>query len=82
MKNRISIPNELYTSALRLILEHQIASPPFFRCRLFLSWSVADGLMRRLEETGVVGPHAGAKLRKIDMQRLRQELEETTDPWQ
>jgi S-DNA-T family DNA segregation ATPase FtsK/SpoIIIE len=57
--------DELFDTAVKLILEHQHASVSILQRRLRLGYTRAARLIDTMEEEGIVGPYRGSKPREI-----------------
>jgi len=68
--------DELYDSALDIILSTGNASTTFLQRKLKIGYARAASLVDQLEAKGVVGPADGAKPRKILMARKSEETED------
>lgn len=55
----------LYQKALRLVLDHRVASATFLQRKLKIGYPKAASLMDELEQNGVIGPQDGSRPRKI-----------------
>jgi S-DNA-T family DNA segregation ATPase FtsK/SpoIIIE len=57
--------DSLYTSALQLVTQMEIASTTFLQRKLQIGYARAAKIMDQLEANGVIGPAEGAKPRRI-----------------
>jgi len=57
--------DDLYESAMRIVVQHQSGSTSLLQRRLRIGYTRAGRLMDMLEEAGVVGPFTGSKARDV-----------------
>ncbi len=57
--------DDLYESAMRIVVQHQSGSTSLLQRRLRIGYTRAGRLMDMLEESGVVGPFTGSKARDV-----------------
>jgi len=57
--------DDLYESAMRIVVQHQSGSTSLLQRRLRVGYTRAGRLMDMLEEAGVVGPFTGSKARDV-----------------
>ncbi len=57
--------DDLYDSAVRIVVQHQSGSTSLLQRRLRIGYTRAGRLMDMLEESGVVGPFTGSKARDV-----------------
>jgi len=57
--------DEKFDAAARLVVRHKVASVSMLQRRLDVGWARAGRMIEQLEQTGIVGPYAGSKSRKV-----------------
>jgi DNA segregation ATPase FtsK/SpoIIIE, S-DNA-T family len=62
--------DELFEEALRLILQHDVASASFLQRKLSIGYARAAKILDQMQNAGIVGPGEGAKPREIMMRQL------------
>jgi S-DNA-T family DNA segregation ATPase FtsK/SpoIIIE len=65
--------DSLYDEAVKLIMQHEIASASFLQRKLSIGYARAARILDELQQAGFVGPADGAKPREIIMRDLPQD---------
>lgn len=62
--------DELFDDALRLIIQHDVASASFLQRKLNIGYARAARILDQMQQSGIVGPGEGSKPREILMRGL------------
>ena len=64
---RMTVEDDLYEDAIRVVLETQRGSTTLLQRRLGIGYTRASRLMDIMSEMGIVGPYKGSKAREVHM---------------
>jgi S-DNA-T family DNA segregation ATPase FtsK/SpoIIIE len=62
--------DELFEEAVRLVLQHEVASASFLQRKLSIGYARAAKILDQMQNAGIVGPGEGAKPREILTRQL------------
>lgn len=63
----MTVEDDLYEDAIRVVLETQRGSTTLLQRRLGIGYTRASRLMDIMSEMGIVGPYKGSKAREVHM---------------